>query len=66
MITSWIRRKSLKKPTKGRFLTPEAMMSPVMLLSVIGLLVLVGVFVVQHSLAARKTSAPSTIIIKSY
>ncbi|HEX3082270.1 MAG TPA: hypothetical protein VHQ86_03380 [Candidatus Saccharimonadia bacterium] len=34
-------------------------MSPVMLLSLVGLLILVGVFVVQHSLAAKKPPTPT-------
>jgi hypothetical protein len=60
MLTSWIRRKSLKKPTKGRFIVSEAAMSPVMLLGVMGLLVVVGIFVVQHSIAAQhKKPAPT-------
>jgi hypothetical protein len=59
MMTSWIRRKSLKRPTKARFLSSDPVMSPVMLLSLVGLLILVGVFVVQHSLAAKKPPTPT-------
>jgi hypothetical protein len=54
MFTSWVRRKSLKKSTKSRFLASNIALSPVMLLSMMGLLVLIGLFVVQHSLAAKK------------
>ncbi len=56
MINSWVRRKSLKKPSKNRFLESDRAISPVMLLSLIGILVLVGIFVVQHSLAASHPS----------
>jgi|GEM_PF-5577056 len=54
MFTSWVRRKSLKKTTKSRFLSPNSAISPVMLLSIVGLTLLLGVFVVQHTLAARQ------------
>ncbi len=63
MITSWIRRKSLKKPTKGRFVASGSKMSPVMLLSIVGLLIAVGVFVVQHSLASQHGAPVATPVI---
>jgi len=60
MFTSWVRRKSLKKSTKSRFLATDSALSPVMLLTMVGLLIVIGVFVVQHSLAAMKP-APTLV-----
>lgn len=56
MITSWIRRKALKKTTKGQYLIAQGHLSPVMLMSLAGILVLLGVFVVHHTLAAVRDS----------
>lgn len=56
MFTSWVRRKSLKKISKSRFLTSGTSLSPVMLLSIVGLMVVVGAFVVSHSFAAQRPS----------
>ncbi len=53
MFNSWVRRKSLKKANKSRFLVSNGVMSPVMLLSMVGLLILIGVFVVSYSIAAQ-------------
>lgn len=61
MFTSWVKKKSLKKVTKSRFIVSGASLSPVMLMSMVGLLVVIGLFVVQRSLAQqREAPAPST------
>ncbi|MDB5178914.1 MAG: hypothetical protein JWN01_857 [Patescibacteria group bacterium] len=58
MFTPWIKRKSLKRGSKGkRLVVSGESPSLIMILSFSAVLVLVGVFVVQHSLADNERDA---------
>jgi len=57
VLTSWVRRKSLKKANKSRFLITDSTLSPVVLLGIAGLLIVIGIFVINHTLASSAPDA---------